>query len=200
MAGLEEARQALERLRKLTGYKEEESKKGIDRRWIIYKITSKNSDKIYIGSDHRNLEAILKTHIMKAEKYERLKCYYLASYEILKLGGIGIDEIEVYNCNKKIELLEREEEYIKNNLDICVNIVSPLDNNKIIGRNKSKIEKDIARRKLELEKFIANSIEKKIKEGYNISRAKELAKEEDMKIMYDIDDNLDMIYSVWMSK
>jgi len=199
MAGLEEARRALESLRKLTGYKEEE-KKGRERKWIIYKITSKYSDKIYIGSDYRNMEEILKMHIMKAEKYYRLKCYYLASYEILKLGGIGIEEIEVYNCKQKIELLEREEEYIKENLDICVNIVSPLDNNKIIGRNKSKIEKDIARRKLELEKFIANSIEKKIEEGYNISRAKELAKEEDMKIMYDVDDNLDMIYSVWMAK
>lgn len=199
MAGLEEARQALERLRKLTGYKEEE-KKGRERKWIIYKITSKYSDKIYIGSDYRNMEEILKTHIMKAEKYYRLKCYYLASYEILKLGGIGIEEIEVYNCNQKIELLEREEEYIKGNLDMCVNIFSPIDNNVIIAKNKSKIEKEIARRKLELSNFREEKIKNKCLEGYNISRAKELVREEDINIMRDIDENLDMIYSVWIAK
>ena len=111
------------------------------RRWIIFMITSSNSNKIYIGSEHRSLDIVLRYHINKAERYERLKCFYLASYEVLKYGGISIEEIEVFNCKKKEDLKKREEEYILENLDKCVNIVSPLDNNVIIGKNRKKIEK-----------------------------------------------------------
>lgn len=111
-----------------------------ERRWIIYKITSENTDKVYIGSDNKSIDKVLRYHINRAERYERLKCYYLASYEILKMGGIGIEEIEIYNCKKKNDLLKREEEYIMDNLDICVNIFSPLDNNEIIRPNKRAIE------------------------------------------------------------
>lgn len=196
MAGLEEATNALEGLRKICLVPVSKD----NRRWIIYKITSKYSDKIYIGSDHRDVMSVLKMHINRAERYKRLKCFYLASYEILKLGGVGIDEIEVYDCNSKIELLEREEEYIMENLDMCVNIVSPLDNKVIIGKNKRKIEKDIARRKMELEKFIESGVVIKLEEGYDLDSARKLAKEEDMRILDYIDSNIDVIYGEWMAR
>jgi len=171
-----------------------------ERRWIIYKITSENTDKVYIGSDNKSIDKVLRYHINRAERYKRLKCYYLASYEILKMGGIGIEEIEIYNCKKKNDLLKREEEYIMDNLDICVNIFSPLDNNEIIRPNKRAIENQIRKRKKELEDFISLNVSKLVDDGYSFEEAKYLARENDIKMMNYIDDNIEEIYSKWMSK
>jgi len=167
-------------------------------RWIIYMIKSENSDKVYIGSDHRELDKVLRYHINRAERYDRLKCFYLASYEVLKCGGVSIEEIEEFEGKKKIKLLEREYEYIMENLDICVNIFSPLDNKKIICRNKGKAENNILTRKKELEDFISRGVADKMMEGYSLEESKILAREEDIKEMDNIDNNIEEIYERWM--
>jgi hypothetical protein len=167
--------------------------------WKIYMIKSENSERVYIGSDHRELGKVLRYHINRAERYERLKCFYLASYEVLRHGGVSIIEIEEFEGKRKIELLEREYEYIMENLDICVNIFSPLDNNKIICKNKRKAERDILNRKKELEDFISGRVEEKMSKGYSLEESKILAREEDIKEMDNIDNNIEEIYERWMA-
>ena len=128
-------------------------------RWLIYMITSENSEKVYIGSGI-DLEKELRYHINRAERYERLKCCYVSSYEVLRYGSIGIEELEVFEGNRKIELLERVEEYIMENIDVCVNIFSVVDSKKVICKNKKKSKNDIDMRKVELEEFIRNVLSK----------------------------------------
>lgn len=168
-------------------------------RWLIYMITSENSDKVYIGSGI-DLEKELRYHINRAERYERLKCCYVSSYEVLRYGSIGIEELEVFEGNRKSELLERVEEYILENIDVCVNIFSVVDVKKMICKNKKKCKNDIDMRKLELEEFIKKNVENKMSEGYNKEEAQILAREEDIKEMYDIDNNIEEIYKKWMER
>jgi hypothetical protein len=124
----------------------------------------------------------------------------VCSYEVLRYGSIGIEELEVFEGKRKSELLERVEEYIMENIDVCVNIFSAVDGNKMICKNKNKCKKDIEGRKVELEEFIRNNVENKMSEGYNKEEAKILAREEDIKEMYDIDNNIEEIYKKWMER
>jgi len=169
------------------------------RSWIIYMITSENSDNVYIGSGI-DLNKELRYHINRAERYERLRCFYLPSYEVLRHGGIRIEEIEVFIGKKKSDLLKRVEEYIMENKDICVNIFSVIDDKRIISKNKKKCEKDIIKRKDELDDFIRYNLEKKISEGYSIEESKIKAREDDIKEMYEIDNNIEEIYKKWMER
>lgn len=165
--------------------------------WKIYMIRSKNLEKVYIGSGI-DLDKEIRYHINRAERYKRLRCCYVSSYEVLKHGGIVIEEIEVFVCNNKSELLERVDEYIIENKDISVNIFSAVDGKKIIGKTKKRCENDIIKRKDELENFIRYNVEKKISEGYSAEDAKIKAREDDIKVMYEIDNNIEEIYKKWM--
>lgn len=167
------------------------------RSWKIYMIRSENIEKVYIGSGI-DLDKELRYHINRAERYNRLRCCYVSSYEVLKHGGIVIEEIEVFVCNNKSELLERVDEYIIENKDISVNIFSAVDGKRIIGNTKKRCEKDIIKRKDELENFIRSNVEKKISEGYIAEDAKIKAREDDIKVMYEIDNNIEEIYKKWM--
>ena len=83
----------------------------------IYKITSKQTDKIYIGSTIRSLSYRITEH--KSDiKRERYKCI---SGEILKYGDYEISLIENYPCNNVDELRKRESWYQTNTLN-CINI------------------------------------------------------------------------------
>lgn len=168
-------------------------------RWVIYMITSEKSDKVYIGGGI-DLEKELRYHINRAERYERLKCCYVSSYEVLRYGSIGIEELEVFEGNRKSELLDRVEEYIMENIDVCVNIFSAVDGKKMICKNRSKCKKDIDMRKLELEEFKINNVDKKVSEGYSREEGIILARDEDIKEMYDIDNNIEEIYKKWMER
>ena len=168
-------------------------------RWLIYMITSENREKVYIGSGI-DLEKELRYHINRAERYERLKCCYVSSYEVLRYGSIGIEELEVFEGKRKIELLERVDEYIMDNIDVCVNIFSVVDGKKVICKNKKKCKNDIDMRKLELEEFIRNNVEKKVSDGSSREDAIILARDEDIKEMYDIDNNIEEIYKKWMER
>jgi hypothetical protein len=165
-------------------------------RWIIYMIKSRNSEKVYIGSVTDSLEKGLRYHINRAERYKRLRCCYMCSYEVLKCGGISIEEIEEF-VGKKKDLLDRELEYIMDNLDISVNIFSPVDNS-IICKNIIKAEKDIIRRKKDLDDFIGANVKEKMKEGYSLEASRLLAHKEDIKVMNEIDNSIGNIYERWM--
>jgi len=78
----------------------------------IYKIICDNFDKIYIGSTVQKLSQRLASH--KANQ-----CCH--SKKILEYPNVRIELIEQYPCNSKDELRGREQYYINENRDICIN-------------------------------------------------------------------------------
>jgi hypothetical protein len=70
----------------------------------------------------------------------------------------------------------------------------------MICKNKKKSKNDIDMRKVELEEFIRNNVDKKVSEGYSMEDGIILARDEDIKEMYDIDNNIEEIYKKWMER
>ena len=91
----------------------------------IYKIISKASDKIYIGSTYKSLEDRLKQHESSYNNYKVCGHKYLSSFEVLKNGNYSIELIEDLGSIDRLVLEDKESIYIKNNLDISVNIIDP---------------------------------------------------------------------------
>ena len=80
----------------------------------IYKITSTNTEKIYIGSTCSSLKKRFIQHKSDYKRRNRL------SSQIFIFEDCSITLIENYKCNSKKELLEREGFYQKNNIN-CIN-------------------------------------------------------------------------------
>jgi hypothetical protein len=86
----------------------------------IYKLTSSNSNEIYIGSTTLNLSKRKAHHISDYKGFLLNKKPYITSCKIIKLGGdIDICLLEEYPCDNKEQLHQRERYHIENN--ICVN-------------------------------------------------------------------------------
>lgn len=96
----------------------------------IYKIISKKTNKIYIGSTcckylsrrlalHRIDYEMWREYISNPSKYK--KRHATSSFEIIKCGYYKIILIENYPSNSKDELRAREQYWIDKNEDICVN-------------------------------------------------------------------------------
>src|SRR5690606_33713537 len=83
----------------------------------IYKIISNSTDKIYIGSTvEKYLTTRLAGHIRDYNK-----CHFVTSFELLKYNDYQIVLIEKYPCNDKDELRAREQYWINNFKENCVN-------------------------------------------------------------------------------
>jgi hypothetical protein len=91
----------------------------------IYKIISNNSNKIYIGSTYKCLEDRLKQHETDYNNYKVCGHNYISSFEVLKNGNYSIVLIEDLGNIDRLVMEERESIYIKNNLEISVNIIDP---------------------------------------------------------------------------
>ena len=90
----------------------------------IYKLTSSNSNEIYIGSTTLNLCKRKAHHISNYKRYLINKGGYITSIKIIEFGGfIDICLLEEYPCNNKEQLHQRERFYIENNY--CVNKFIP---------------------------------------------------------------------------
>ena len=88
----------------------------------IYKIQSSLTDKIYIGSTCQALSQRMAGHKRDYKKYLKdNRKVNVSSFEIIKLGDAFITLIEKCNYNNKQQLLKREGELIKENINICVN-------------------------------------------------------------------------------
>jgi hypothetical protein len=86
----------------------------------IYKLTSSNSNEIYIGSTILNLANRKAHHVNDYKRYLLGKVKYITSFKIIEYGGdIDICLLEEYPCNNKEQLHQRERFYIENNN--CVN-------------------------------------------------------------------------------
>ena len=92
----------------------------------IYKITSKNTDKIYIGSTVKSLNDRLSNHTMFYKKWIKFNKNITLKYTsvfIIECCEYEIELIEDYPCNSKKEKELREAFYIKKymNLGLAVN-------------------------------------------------------------------------------
>ena len=84
----------------------------------VYKITSKQTDKIYVGSTIQTLNKRMMSHRTK------IKCgnlHNMASTKILKYDDAIIELIEDCPCDSKTELEKREQHYMDLYRDIIVN-------------------------------------------------------------------------------
>ena len=101
----------------------------------IYKITSDQTDKVYIGSTaQKYLATRLAGHVRDYDRYKNGKCNYVTSFEILKYDDHKIELIECHSCSYKEELLKREGEIMRqydNRINRCV-----------AGRSKKQYRKD----------------------------------------------------------
>lgn len=118
----------------------------------IYKIVSKHTHMIYIGSTMQSLAQRISGHRKDHKKYKIGYIHYTSSYNILDKGDYEIIELEKYPCNSNEELLLKEQEYIDKFRDICVNKQNAVKDpnyqskynlrNKEIRKIKSKIYRE----------------------------------------------------------
>ena len=113
----------------------------------IYKLTSSNSNDIYIGSTIQNLSKRKAHHIADYKKFIIEKKIYISSFKIIECGGIiDICLLEEYPCDNKEQLHQRERFYIENNCCVNKNIPNRQFNEYIkIWKEKNK---DIIKHKL----------------------------------------------------
>ena len=106
----------------------------------IYKIVDNTNNNIYIGSTVIELEKRLHKHITDYNWYLNGKMNFISSFDILKNSNYCIELIELYPCNTRVELLQKENEYITNNK--CINRYHSCSNpDRIKKQNKDSYEK-----------------------------------------------------------
>ena len=87
----------------------------------IYKITSKQTNMIYIGSTILTLEDRFSNHKYVYTEYLKSNKSGCSSIELLKHGDCVIELIELFPCDSRLELCRREGEIQLENIDIIVN-------------------------------------------------------------------------------
>ena len=83
----------------------------------IYKLTSPNTENIYIGS---TTERYLSSRLSKHKTHCRLGGKYTAN-KIILAGDVKIELLELVECDNVKELRDKERKYIEDNLHICIN-------------------------------------------------------------------------------
>ena len=92
----------------------------------IYKITSKNTDKIYIGSTtEKYLSNRIANHRTKFRQYMEGSDHYRYSFEVIRMGKDNIELIEDFPSDTKEQLHCRERYHIEKNKEIVVNKYIP---------------------------------------------------------------------------
>lgn len=88
----------------------------------IYKIVSNQTDKVYIGSTTKKyLSQRMDDHRRNFRDWKNKKFPYLTSFDILQFDDANIVLIEGFDCKSKDELRSREQHYIEQFKDVCVN-------------------------------------------------------------------------------
>lgn len=93
----------------------------MDKTGILYFLKSKNSDKIYVGSTFRKMNARFAQHKNMYNDYvNKGKGHYVSSYEIFKLGDYYVDQIQEFPNISKDDLKKIEGKAI-HDTPTCVN-------------------------------------------------------------------------------
>ena len=89
----------------------------------IYKITSNQTENVYIGSTCKTLSERLNGHQRKYRDYDAAEGYgYYASFEIVKYDDAIIEELEHCQFDDITLLRKREQHFIDQYKDNCVNV------------------------------------------------------------------------------
>jgi hypothetical protein len=102
----------------------------------IYKLVSKFTDMIYIGSTVQTLQRRLIIH-----KYETRHNFTNSSANMFIWDDCEIQLIENYPCNSKNELVEREQYYIDLHKDYCINLRNAVRDKEEYKRKRRNREK-----------------------------------------------------------
>jgi len=86
----------------------------------IYKITSPNTDKVYIGSTTLTLDKRFQCHVSASKD----PYIHTTSEIVIKAGDAKIELIEVFPCDSKAQLELREGEIQKVTIDCCNKVVA----------------------------------------------------------------------------
>ena len=89
----------------------------------IYKLVSKSSDDIYIGSTCNPLKQRLSGHIWDYKMFLIGKQHFITSYHLANYENVQIVLVENFTCQTNAELCKREGYFIRNTM--CVNKVVP---------------------------------------------------------------------------
>jgi hypothetical protein len=89
----------------------------------IYKITCLDTNKFYIGSTSNNINKRIAVHKSHYKRFLDGKYNYISSFNILEKNNFKVEVLEEVQFKYKIELLDKEREYIKGPL--CVNLNMP---------------------------------------------------------------------------
>lgn len=113
----------------------------------IYKIVSKQTDKIYIGSTRQILKERFNNHKKYYNAYILTNKAECSSIYLLKYEDCEIVLIELYPCETRLELYRREGEIQIENINIIVNKnIAGRTNEQYYIDNKEKIVKKMAQR------------------------------------------------------
>jgi hypothetical protein len=147
----------------------------------IYKITSDQTDKIYVGSTTRvRLSERMSEHRRDSIKENRAG-KNVSSKEIMKYGDAKIILIETYPCNSKDELNAREQYYIELYKTVCVNKQKAY----VLDKKLNKIQNHVKyynehkeEIKQKVKTYYENNTEKinDTKRKYNIENKEKMAK------------------------
>lgn len=107
----------------------------------IYKISSKKSEKVYIGSTSFEIDDRLEKHKLDYEYYKLYKLKYCSSYEVIMCGECSIELLEENILREDIH--KKESEYISKEAGKCVNILDPLTRKALYD---NKVEKELRRK------------------------------------------------------
>ena len=91
----------------------------------IYKISSPQTDNVYIGSTTQDIHKRLQQHIKDYRQYQNGKKYYISSFEIVKYDDVIIEVIEEIEYINKNKLLDRERYFIES-IENIVNKYRPI--------------------------------------------------------------------------
>ena len=135
----------------------------------IYKITSINTDKIYIGSTSKKLTERLRSHENDYKAFQNGKYHYVKSYDILEKENYKIELLEEIEYDTRTELFQREGYYIRKYRDICVNKY-------IAGRTDKQHRQDNAHKIREVSMQYRKDNANKIKQYYkdNVEKINEV--------------------------
>lgn len=88
----------------------------------IYKISSNQTDEIYIGSTTQSLSMRMAGHRSNYKRYVNNNNSYITSFKILQYEDSKIELIEKYSCKNNKELHNREGYWIKElkSINICI--------------------------------------------------------------------------------
>ncbi len=91
----------------------------------IYKIWSENTNKIYIGSTCKTKEQRLIKHVSNFNDYCNGKCNLITSFYIIDNDHYDIEIMQLFPCDNKKQLHDREAYYIRLYSENCVNKYIP---------------------------------------------------------------------------